>query len=162
MKKPAGVNPRASLIAKSCRFPALPLRYLAGSREDYSRRLIKQRLLYIGSKAFRIFCEVGHLRCRHVRSGDWDFVGPDDAKAEICAAVAYLLNSAASSDHGNVVREIIEIVNEVARGLAPRHDQADSDCSRSCAAGSPPTNSIIRSRAILMSQSARALSPRQS
>jgi hypothetical protein len=42
------------------------------------------------------------------------------------------------------------------------NDQADSDCSRSCAAGSPPTNSIIGSRAILMSQSARALSSRQS
>jgi hypothetical protein len=59
---------------------------------------------------------------------DWDFVGPDDAKAEIRAAVAYLLNSAASSDHGDVVREIIEIVNEVARGLAPgRPDPFDDE-----------------------------------
>ena len=48
---------------------------------------------------------------------DWDFVGPDDAKAEIRAAVAYLLNGAAGSDRGDIVREIIEIVNEVARGL---------------------------------------------
>jgi hypothetical protein len=42
--------------------------------------------------------------------------------------VAYLLNSAASSDHGDVVREIIEIVNEVARGLAPgRPDPFDDE-----------------------------------
>jgi hypothetical protein len=50
---------------------------------------------------------------------DWDFAGPDDAKAEIRAAVAYLLNGAAGSDRGDIVREIIEIVNEVARGLPP-------------------------------------------
>jgi hypothetical protein len=49
---------------------------------------------------------------------DWDFAGPDDAKAEIRAAVAYLLNGAAHSDRGDIVREIIEIVNEVVRGLA--------------------------------------------
>jgi hypothetical protein len=50
---------------------------------------------------------------------DWDFAGPDDAKAEIRAAVAYLLNGATGSDRGDIVREIIEIVNEVARGLPP-------------------------------------------
>ena len=50
---------------------------------------------------------------------DWDFAGPDDAKAEIRAAVAYLLKGAGGSDRGDIVREIIEIVNEVARGLAP-------------------------------------------
>ena len=49
---------------------------------------------------------------------DWDFAGPDDAKAEIRAAVAYLLNGTAGSDRGDIVREIIEIVNEVARELA--------------------------------------------
>ena len=32
---------------------------------------------------------------------------------------AYLLNGAAGSDRGDIVREIIEIVNEVARGLPP-------------------------------------------
>jgi hypothetical protein len=47
----------------------------------------------------------------------WDFVGPDDAKAQIRAAVAYLLDGAAGSDRGDTVREIIEIVNQVARGL---------------------------------------------
>jgi hypothetical protein len=50
---------------------------------------------------------------------DWNFVDKDDAKAEIRAAVAYLLNGAASSDRGDIVREVIEIVNEVARGLPP-------------------------------------------
>ena len=48
---------------------------------------------------------------------DWDFSGPDDAKAEIRAAVGYLLKDAAGSDCGDIVREIIAIVNEVARGL---------------------------------------------
>jgi hypothetical protein len=50
---------------------------------------------------------------------DWDFAGPDDAKAAIRDAVAYLLKGAGGSDRGDIVREIIEIVNEVARGLAP-------------------------------------------
>ena len=59
---------------------------------------------------------------------DWNFAGPDDAKAEIRAAVAYLLNGAAGSDRGDIVREIIEIVNEVARGLAPgRSDPFDDE-----------------------------------
>ena len=50
---------------------------------------------------------------------DWDFAGADDAKVTIRAAVRYLLKGAAGSDRGNIVREIIEIVNEVARGLSP-------------------------------------------
>ncbi len=50
---------------------------------------------------------------------DWDFAGADDAKAAIRVAVRYLLKGAAGSDRGDIVREIIEIVNEVARGLPP-------------------------------------------
>ena len=50
---------------------------------------------------------------------DWDFSGPDDAKAVIHVAVRYLLEGAAGRDRGDIVREIIEIVNEVARGLPP-------------------------------------------
>jgi hypothetical protein len=50
---------------------------------------------------------------------DRDFAGADDAKATIRAAVHYLLKSAAGSDRGDIAREIIEIVNEVARGLSP-------------------------------------------
>jgi hypothetical protein len=50
---------------------------------------------------------------------DWDFASAEDAKAEIRAAVAYLLKGAAGSDRGDIVRDIVEIVNEVARGLPP-------------------------------------------
>jgi hypothetical protein len=50
---------------------------------------------------------------------DWDFAGADDAKAQIRAAARYLLKGAAGSDRGDIVRDIVEIVNEVARGLAP-------------------------------------------
>ena len=59
--------------------------------------------------------------------GDWDFAGPDDAKAEIRAAVAYLLNGATVGDRGEIVRQIIEIVSEVARGLAPRRPDPFDD-----------------------------------
>ena len=48
-----------------------------------------------------------------------DFGGQDDAKAEIRAAVRYLLEGAAGSDRGDIVRQIIAIVNEVARDLPP-------------------------------------------
>jgi hypothetical protein len=50
---------------------------------------------------------------------DWNFAGGDDAKVTIRAAVGNLLKSAAGSDRGDIAREIIEIVNEVARGLSP-------------------------------------------
>jgi hypothetical protein len=59
---------------------------------------------------------------------DCDFAGPDDAKAEIRAAVRYLLEVAAVSDRGDIVREIIEIVTEAARGLPPsQHDPFDDE-----------------------------------
>ena len=48
---------------------------------------------------------------------DWDFSGPDDAKAVIRAAVRYLLEDASGSDRDDIVREIIGIVDEVERGL---------------------------------------------
>ncbi len=57
---------------------------------------------------------------------DWDFAGADDAKVTIRAAVRYLLRGAAGGDRGDIVREIIEIVNEVARGMpssAPSDDE---------------------------------------
>ena len=50
---------------------------------------------------------------------DWDFAGPDDVKAEIRAAVRYLLEVTVGSHRGDIVRDIIEIVTEVARGLPP-------------------------------------------
>jgi len=59
-------------------------------------------------------------------SDEFHFNGEDDAKAEIRAAVRYLLKGSAGSDHGDVVREVIAIVNEVARGLPP-NDQDPLD-----------------------------------
>jgi hypothetical protein len=50
---------------------------------------------------------------------DWHFSDADDAKTEIRAAVRYLLKDAVVSDHGAIMREIIEIVTEVTRGLPP-------------------------------------------
>jgi hypothetical protein len=50
---------------------------------------------------------------------DWDFANRDDAKAVIRAAVGYLLKDASGGDRGDIVREIVEIVHEVAQGLPP-------------------------------------------
>jgi hypothetical protein len=47
---------------------------------------------------------------------DWDFAGDDDARAEIGAAVRYLLKDATDSTRGDIVRSIVEIVHEVANG----------------------------------------------
>ena len=52
-------------------------------------------------------------------SDEFHFNDEDDAKAEIRAAVRYLLNGAAASDRRDIVRGIIEIVTEVARGMLP-------------------------------------------
>jgi hypothetical protein len=59
-----------------------------------------------------------------VVTDDFHFNGEDDAKAEILAAARYLLKGAAGSDRGDIVNEIIAIVNEVARsgGLDPLDD----------------------------------------
>jgi hypothetical protein len=50
---------------------------------------------------------------------DWDFAGADDAKAEIRAAVAYLLRGATGGGRGDIVQEIIAIVRDVANGQPP-------------------------------------------
>src|SRR4030081_3792152 len=50
---------------------------------------------------------------------DWEFAGPDDAKAEIRAAVGYLLRGATGGASGDIVQEIIAIVRQVASGLPP-------------------------------------------
>jgi hypothetical protein len=50
---------------------------------------------------------------------DWEFAGADDAKAEIRAAVKYLLNGAAGRARGDIVQQIIEIVRDVSNGLPP-------------------------------------------
>ncbi len=50
---------------------------------------------------------------------DREFAGPDDAKAEIRAAVRYLLRGATGGARGDIVQEIIAIVRQVASGLPP-------------------------------------------
>ena len=59
---------------------------------------------------------------------DWNFVDKKDAKAEIRAAVQYLLRDAAGSARADIVLEIIEIVRAVANGLPPEQpNQLDDD-----------------------------------
>ena len=48
---------------------------------------------------------------------DWDFAGPDDAKAEIRAAVGYLFKGATGTARNVIALEIMEIVRQVANGL---------------------------------------------
>ena len=50
---------------------------------------------------------------------DWDFAGPDDAKAEIRAAVVYLLKGTSSTARQVVALEIMEILRQVANSLPP-------------------------------------------
>src|SRR6266576_6136361 len=50
---------------------------------------------------------------------DWAFAGPDDAKAEIRAAVEYLLRGATGGARGDIVQEIIAIVRQVASRAIP-------------------------------------------
>jgi hypothetical protein len=57
---------------------------------------------------------------------DWEFAGPDDAKAEIRAAVGYLLRGATGGARGDIVQEIISIVRDVAHAL-PAKPTLDDD-----------------------------------
>jgi hypothetical protein len=59
----------------------------------------------------------------NVRSGRLGVADPDDAKAEIRAAVGYLLRGATGGARGDIVQEIIAIVRQVASGL-PRAGQS--------------------------------------
>jgi hypothetical protein len=58
---------------------------------------------------------------------DWNFVDKDDAKAEIRAAVEYLLRGTTGGERGDIVQEIIAIVCNVASGppAAPPDDPLD-------------------------------------
>jgi|GEM_PF-3429220 len=49
---------------------------------------------------------------------DWEFVDPDDAEAEIRAAVRYLPRGATGGARGDIVQKIIAIVRQVARARA--------------------------------------------
>jgi hypothetical protein len=55
---------------------------------------------------------------------DWDFEGEDDAKAEIASATRHLLKDATGDARGDIVREIIEIVRDVADGRLPSQNRA--------------------------------------
>ncbi len=50
---------------------------------------------------------------------DLDFAGDDDARAEIGAAVRYLLKDATGGARGDIVREITEIVRDAANEPLP-------------------------------------------
>jgi hypothetical protein len=50
---------------------------------------------------------------------DWEFAGAEDAKAEIRAAVGYLLRGATGGDRGDITQAIISTVRQVAAGLPP-------------------------------------------
>ena len=58
---------------------------------------------------------------------DWNFVDKDDAKAEIRAAVEYLLRGTTGGVRGDVVQEILAIVREAANGQPGRPDPLDDD-----------------------------------
>jgi hypothetical protein len=50
----------------------------------------------------------------------WNFADKDDAKAEIRAAVEYLLGDATGGARGDIVQEILAIVRDAANGLPAR------------------------------------------
>ena len=56
---------------------------------------------------------------------DWNFSNDDEAKAEIRAAVEYLLRGATGGARGDIVQEIIAIVRNVASGPAESPDPLD-------------------------------------
>ena len=58
---------------------------------------------------------------------DWEFSGADDAKAEIRAAVGYLLRGATGGARGDIVQAIISIVRQVAAGLPPEQPNSLDD-----------------------------------
>lgn len=71
---------------------------------------------------------------------DHDFAGDSDAKAEIGLAVRYLLAGATGNARSDLVREIIEIVRDVADGMSPPRRQTPPDVG---AINQPPTNGIV-------------------
>jgi hypothetical protein len=48
---------------------------------------------------------------------DWDFANSDDAKAEIRAAVEYLLRNTSGADRADIVLELIQIVRDAANSV---------------------------------------------
>jgi hypothetical protein len=56
---------------------------------------------------------------------DWNFADNDDAKAEIRAAVEYLLRGTTGGARGGIVQDILAIIRDVANGQRP--DPLDDD-----------------------------------
>lgn len=77
---------------------------------------------------------------------DWDFAGDDDAKAEIVAAVSYLLKDATGRARNDIVREIVETVRDVADGLLQPQHQRPPDA---CALKQPPMSGITYSAYVI-------------
>jgi hypothetical protein len=50
---------------------------------------------------------------------DWNFTDADDAKAEIRAAVGYLLRNATGSARTTIANEVVNLVRLVAQGRDP-------------------------------------------
>ena len=50
---------------------------------------------------------------------DWEFAGPDVAKAKIRAAVGYLLRGATGGARGDILQEIIAIVRQAQADCRP-------------------------------------------
>lgn len=69
---------------------------------------------------------------------DWDFAGDDDARAEIGAAVRYLLKDANESARGDILRNIVEIVHDVANGRLPPPNPLGADAVKQ-----PATSGVI-------------------
>jgi hypothetical protein len=56
---------------------------------------------------------------------DWDFVGGDDAKMTIRAAIRYLLKGSTGGARGDIVQEIIMIVRQVSSEPPGQPDPLD-------------------------------------
>jgi hypothetical protein len=59
--------------------------------------------------------------------GDCEFSDEDDAKAEIRAAVGYLLRGATGGARGDIVQAIMSIVRQAASGLPPEQPNSLDD-----------------------------------
>jgi hypothetical protein len=78
---------------------------------------------------------------------DWDFAGDDDARAEIGAAVKYLLKDATDNRlRGDIVWKIIETVHDVANSLVPPQHPDSPDTP----AAKPPAMSGIVYKAFVI------------
>jgi hypothetical protein len=73
------------------------------SNKSVRNALVSGQVLYPSSPASRKGAEMSS--------------GSDNAKAEIRAAVGYLLKDAPGGDRGEIVWQVIAIVNQVARAL---------------------------------------------